>query len=39
VVHAAEEDGGVLMVELGEGAADGVLGPALRVGLDRVFFV
>ncbi len=36
VVHAAEEDGSVLMLERGQRAAEGILGPALRIRLDRI---
>ena len=37
VFHAAKENVRVLMVEGGEGAADGVLSPALRIGLYGIF--
>jgi len=37
VLHAAKEDVRVLMLEGSEGAADRVLGPALRVGLYGIF--
>src|ERR1700722_17418276 len=36
VTHAAEKNGGVLMLECGQSAAQGIIGPGLRIGLDRV---
>jgi len=36
MAHAAKKDGRVLMLEPGEGAAEGIFGPALRVGLGGV---
>lgn len=37
VPHAGEEEGGLLALEGRQSLGQGVLGPALRVGLDRVF--
>jgi hypothetical protein len=36
MVRAAEKDRGILMLERGESAAQGVLGPALRIGLGWI---
>jgi len=36
MVHAAEKDRGILMLKRGESAAQGVLGPALRIGLGWI---
>jgi hypothetical protein len=37
VTHATQENFGILMFERSEGAADGILSPALRIRLDRIF--